>query len=80
MGLNPPDLERCQAELPAPGPFTMGGAIGVRPRCDSRPEVIVTEKVPGDDGLKGSMSLCGNCLIVFNEQDGTPDVFVEVIK
>jgi hypothetical protein len=73
-----PDREQCQAEKPnGCSPFTLGG----RPelvRCTAKPAVIVTEKEPGPDGEIGSMSLCGECLAVFNKQDSR-DVTVEVL-
>ena len=57
MELIKPDLERCQTEW-------LGGSfmtLGPRPtvRCEKRPVVIATEKIQGKDGLRGSMSLCG---------------------
>ncbi len=76
MKLIPPDLEQCQAEKPnGVTPFGFGG----RPeliRCTNKPLFLVTEKEPGDDGLKGSMSLCAHCLAVFSKQ--MPDKHVEI--
>lgn len=73
--LTPPDSERCQAEVPGNGPFTIGGKIGnpkngYRVRCENKPSVIVIEKRPGPDGKRGSMSLCAKCLVVFRKQCG----------
>ena len=64
--LTPPDLERCQAEVPTQGPFQMGGEIGdpkngYRIRCRNEPKYVATEKRPGKDGLCGAMSLCSGC-------------------
>jgi hypothetical protein len=64
--LVPPDRKRCQADIPGNGPFTMGGEIGdpnngYRTRCKEKPMCIATEKVPGPDGVRGSMSLCDHC-------------------
>lgn len=60
--LTPPDRERCQALIRAAhGPFV----LGPKPRheqCKVLPSVIVTEKEPGEDGKRGSMSLCISCL------------------
>ena len=75
--LIPPDRARCQAEIPNGASFmTLGG----RPelvRCTSAPTVIVREKLPGKDGQRGSMSLCGVCLVVFKQQLG--EDFADVI-
>lgn len=81
MSLTPPDLKRCQADVPGNGPLTMGGEIGdprngYRVRCDNAPAAIVVEIADGSDGQKGSMSLCGGCLEVFEKQPGTPAVKV----
>ena len=60
--LEPPDLEQCQCLKPNGHSFmTFGGKPG-RVRCEEEPTVIVHELIPGADGLKGSMSLCGGCL------------------
>ena len=78
--LTPPDTERCQAEMPnGEGPFTLGGGHKMI-RCENEPTVILTEKGPDDFGQTGAMSLCGDCLAVFNEQEGTPEVFVRRIE
>ena len=45
-------------------------------RCTDKPLFIVTEKEPGDGGLKGSMSLCAHCLAVFSRQ--MPDGYAEI--
>lgn len=71
----PPDKERCQADVPGNGPFTLGGKIGnpkngYRVRCENKPVVIVVEKRPGSDGQRGSMSLCAKCLVALHEQFG----------
>lgn len=60
-GLTPPDPKQCQAEVPNGNSFmTLGGRPG-RERCTNKPLWIATEKVPGADGLTGSMSLCQRC-------------------
>lgn len=66
--LIPPDLERCQAEKPNGRNFMSFGGGHEMIRCTNKPMFIVTEKKPGKDGLKGSMSLCARCLAVFNKQ------------
>jgi len=66
--LIPPDLKRCQAEKPnGQGPFTLGGGHKMI-RCDAKPMVIATETKPGKDGAIGSMSLCGDCMVVMQKQ------------
>lgn len=66
--LVPPDLKQCQAEKPNGNTFmTLGGQPGLV-RCENTPLFIVTEKEPGEDGQKGSMSLCAECLEVFLKQ------------
>lgn len=82
--LTPPDYECCQAEKPGNGPFTVGGSIGnpkngYRVRCESKPRVIVTEREPAEDGSRGSMSLCEDCLTVFYKQQGREFADVEEI-
>lgn len=66
--LTPPDLERCQADVPNGYTFmTLGGRPGLE-RCKNKPTVIVSETKPGKDGQKGSMSLCDGCLAVLRKQ------------
>jgi hypothetical protein len=67
--LTPPDPERCQAEQQV-GAFQLGGRIGERTRCSNKPVTIATEVVPGDDGQRGSMSLCLRCWGKLIEQKG----------
>jgi hypothetical protein len=77
--LTSPDLTRCQAEIPnGQGPFTFGGGHKMI-RCNLSPKVIITERAPGADGQVGSMSLCEHCFEVFQNQPGTPDVFIKVM-
>ena len=74
--LTPPDLERCQAEIPIRHTFmTLGGRPG-HLRCGAPPTVVATEIEPGKDGEIGSLSLCGDCLVVFTEQ--LPDDFATI--
>jgi hypothetical protein len=66
--LIPPDLERCQAEVPNDNSFmTLGGRPG-HVQCPNRPIVIAYEVAPGEDGRIGSMSLCGRCMGVMQKQ------------
>ena len=65
----PPDLKQCQSEKPSGGPFILGGEIG-DPRngylvlCRNKPTVIAIANDPGEDGLRGCMSLCDGCKAV----------------
>ncbi len=59
--LEPPDRDRCQAEIHSYNAFVMGGPTRQVKRCDNKPTVIAKETEPGPDGLKGSMSLCDDC-------------------
>jgi len=69
--LTPPDLKRCQADVPNGTNFmTLGGDIGGTVRCNNKPSVIAYEVLPGPDGLHGSMSLCPSCLAVFQKREG----------
>jgi hypothetical protein len=78
MSLTPPDLQQCQAEKPNGQNFmTMGGRHKMI-RCKKKPLFIVTEKAPDEYGLKGSMSLCPDCLTVFLKQ--MPDGHAEVAR
>ena len=37
-------------------------------RCKAKPTVIAAEVRAGQDGRKGSMSLCASCLVVFKQK------------
>jgi len=47
--------------------MTLGGRPGLV-RCENKPTLIVTEGKAGSDGLKGSMSFCPDCFVVFQKQ------------
>jgi len=80
MNLEPADTIQCQAEKPnGHNAFTLGGVPGLV-RCVEVPAVTIKEKNPAEDGMMGEMSLCADCLDVFNSQSGTPDVYVTVIR
>ena len=68
----PIDKERCQAEKPNKNnAFTLGGfPTGKMKRCENKPTIIATEKKEGSDGLKGSMTMCDDCLNVASKQLG----------
>lgn len=59
--LTPPDLTRCQAQIQRHHPFIHGGNVRPWERCDAAPTTIATERKPGADGQRGSMSLCDPC-------------------
>jgi len=65
MALTPPDPACCQAEKG--GAFMLGPGLM---RCSAKPTVIATEKKPGADGVRGSMSLCTECQGVLVERMG----------
>ena len=66
MALAPPDKKRCQAEKLSGSFMTLGPRH--MERCTNLPTVIATEKKPGEDGQKGSMSLCEDCLEIFKQK------------
>lgn len=66
--LTPPDLKQCQAEKPNGHTFmTLGGRPGLE-RCRTKPVWIAKEIKPGEDGQRGSMSLCNACRRVMERQ------------
>lgn len=67
--LIPADRSQCQAEIPSGNAFSLGGGAKML-RCKNSPTVIATEKEPGADGLRGSMSLCDECKSVLLRQVG----------
>lgn len=67
--LIPPDKKRCQAMKkegchPDAEHFMVHGP-GRFVRCTKAPTVIAYENKPAADGLKGSMSLCDECLELY---------------
>ena len=67
--LTPPDMEQCQVDVPNGHSFmTMGGKYGGKVRCEKKPIYIVEDKIPGKDGLCGSMSMCPECFLQFMAQ------------
>lgn len=74
----PIDKDRCQAEKPnGANAMTLGG----RPemiRCENKPTVIISETKPGNDGLKGSMTLCDECLAVAEKQ--LPKSYFDIVN
>lgn len=77
--LEPPDLKRCQAEVPNGHSFmTLGGRPG-RERCKNKPTVIIEEVVPGKDGQRGSMAVCHSCWAVALKQLGAHMIWARPI-
>lgn len=72
--LTPPDKKQCQAEWLGGSFMTLGPRQ--MERCTNKPTVIVTEKYPGPDGERGSMSLCDRCREKLIEKHGG-DYFTE---
>jgi hypothetical protein len=67
--LIPPDESRCQAECLEGSFMTLGPRRKVR--CPQKPVCIATEVAPNSvDGLRGSMSLCQDCLERMQEAFG----------
>jgi len=67
-GVEPVDLLQCQVLVPNGCTFmSFGGRPGCA-RCTNEPIAVLTEKKPGKGGKRGSMSVCGSCLIVACKQ------------
>jgi hypothetical protein len=47
--------------------MTLGGSPG-RVRCSAKSAILAIENKPGKNGYTGSMSLCADCLEVFQKQ------------
>jgi hypothetical protein len=78
VGLIPPDREQCQVYITkAHQPFRLGFAKPRSVRCTNKPEAIITEKEPGSDGQRGSMSVCGSCFIEFCHQNDPSSISIE---
>ena len=68
--LVPADLTQCQAQIPnGATAFTCGG-IPELIRCKNKPAYMAVEINPGEDGLRGYMTLCTDCKDVFLIQCG----------
>ena len=64
----PHDPLACQAEKPNGQSFMTFGGDHKMVRCEAKPVYVVTEKAPGSDGKRGSMSVCAECYLVLLEQ------------
>jgi hypothetical protein len=78
--LEPPDMDQCQALIPNGHSFMTLGGRPERVRCEEKPEYLITETSPGDDGECGSMTLCADCMIVLEEQRGVHGLKIEDIE
>ena len=76
--IEPPDLERCQANI-RNGSFMSLGKPTVS-RCKNKPTTVAFENKPGDDGKKGSMSLCDDCRKVFVKRFGADYATIALIS
>ena len=70
--LVPPDETQCQAERR--NSFMRMGSPEIE-RCNNKPKWVVTEAKPGDDGKRGSMSLCETCYNHMVQQLGSDHIF-----
>ena len=59
--LTPVDKKQCQANIQINNFMSMGGFIR-QERCKNLPLYIAKENKPGEDGRRGSMSLCDSCV------------------
>lgn len=74
----PADVNRCQAEKPNGATFMSMGGRPELVRCKDVPSVIVVENETDENGERGSMSLCEDCLKVAKQQ--LPENFFHVIS
>lgn len=64
--LRPADPKQCQAEWKTGSFMTLGPREWER--CTSAPIAIIVEIKPGKDRLRGSMSVCADCLAIFKKK------------
>lgn len=77
MELEPVDKERCQTLKPNGHSFmTMGGVPGLT-RCKNSPIVIAVEAKEDSEGVRGSMSMCEECLEVARKE--LPSSFFDIV-
>jgi hypothetical protein len=75
--LIPADHERCQVEYKEGSFMTLGPRSMVR--CVRKPIYVVTEKEPGPDGQRGSMSMCEEHyqkFVLYDNRDVQIDIIV----
>lgn len=66
--LTPPDRKRCQTVITPRHSFMMLGPPPKSERCTNPPAFLATERQPGPDGQRGSMSVCEHCRDVMRKQ------------
>ena len=76
--LIPVDKNQCQVEKPNTNFMSFGGRLVNR--CTNKPDVIVYEQNKRANGLKGSMSMCQDCLKKFIELVGLKGYIVKSIN
>lgn len=59
--LIPADKTRCQADVSTWNPWHIAGRDVKVERCKSKPTFIAKENKAGQDGRKGTMSVCRPC-------------------
>lgn len=60
--LTPPDYNQCQCEITTTlGFMQMGGPRKTTERCKNKPTMLMEEREPGEDGQRGSMTVCDDC-------------------
>jgi len=74
----PPDLKRCQGEH-REGSFM---SFGIPPwvRCKNKPVMLAKENRPREDGCRGTMSLCSDCMKVMIDKLGADYATLTPIK
>lgn len=78
--LDPIDVRRCQAIKPNGNSFmTIGGVVG-RERCKNTATCIIIQISPAEDGLRGGMSVCNECLEVAKFQLGADTFVIQYIE
>lgn len=65
--LDPPDFARCQGMHTTGSPLAIANPVRWV-RCKNKPVVLASENAPGEDGMQGAMTLCNDCLAVFQKQ------------
>lgn len=76
--LIPPDKDRCQCEVLGGSFMTLGPRQWER--CPDKAVYIAKEKQAGDDGQRGSMSLCEKCANRMLSEFGPKFATLEKIK
>ena len=70
--------KQCQS-FKALGVLDADGSPAVA-RCTHKSQVVATEAARRDDGKRGVMALCGECLTILQQQHGPGFVYVQIIE